>query len=76
MKKTTSKLFAGVAGALVLLGILIVVNLLFAGVRLRKDLTAERLYTLSPGTVNLMRGLERPVTLFGRPCSHDPRSSG
>ncbi len=63
MKKTTSKLFAGVAGALVLLGILIVVNLLFAGVRLRKDLTAERLYTLSPGTVNLMRGLERPVTL-------------
>ena len=63
MKKTTSKLFAGVAGALVLLGILIAVNLLFAGVRLRTDLTAERLYTLAPGTVNMLQGLEQPVTL-------------
>ena len=63
MKKTTSKLFAGLAGALVLLGILIAVNVLFAGVRLRKDLTAERLYTISPGTVKMLQGLERPVTL-------------
>ena len=63
MKKTTSKLFAGVAGALVLLGILIAVNALFAGVRLRKDLTAERLYTLAPGTVKMLQGLDRPVTL-------------
>ena len=63
MKKTTTKWFAGVAGAGVVLGILVAVNLLFAGVRLRKDLTAERLYTLSPGTVAMLKGLERPVTL-------------
>ncbi len=63
MKKTTSKLFAGVAGGLVVLGILIAVNALFAGVRLRKDLTEERLYTLSPGTVQMMKELDRPVTL-------------
>jgi len=63
MKKTTSKLFAGAAGGLVVLGILIAANALFAGVRWRKDLTAERLYTLAPGTVDLLRGLERPVTL-------------
>lgn len=63
MKKTTSKLFAGVAGAVVVLGILIAVNALFAGVRWRKDLTAERLYTLSPGTVEMLQGLDRPVTL-------------
>ena len=63
MKKTTSKGFAGVAGGLVVLGILIVVNLLVAGVRVRKDLTAERLYTLSAGTVEMLRGLERPVAL-------------
>ena len=75
MKKTTSKLFTGVAGALVVLGILIVVNALFAGIRLRKDLTAERLYTLAPGTVDMLRAAPRPVTLCRRnspPGGHDP----
>lgn len=63
MKKTTSKWFAGAAGAGVVLGILAAANLLFAGVRWRKDLTAEKLYTLSPGTVEMVRGLDRPVAL-------------
>ena len=63
MKKTTTKLFTGFAGGLVVLGILIALNVLFAGVRLKKDLTAERLYTLSPGTVDMLKGLDRPVTL-------------
>ena len=63
MKKTTSKLFAGTAGGLAVLGILIAANALFSGVRLRQDLTKERLYTLSPGTVRMLQGLERPVTL-------------
>lgn len=63
MKTTTSKRFAGLAGVLIVLGILIAANALFAGVRWRKDLTAERLYTLAPGTVDMLRGLERPVTL-------------
>ncbi|HOE00584.1 MAG TPA: Gldg family protein [Kiritimatiellia bacterium] len=63
MKKTTSKLFTGLAGAFVVLGILVVANILLSSVRLRTDLTAERLYTLSPGTVAMVRELERPVTL-------------
>ena len=63
MKKTTTKLFTGLAGVLVVLGILIAVNALFAGLRLRRDLTAEKLNTLSPGTVTMLRNLERPVTL-------------
>ena len=63
MKKTTSKLFAGAAGGLAVLGILIAANALFSGVRVRKDLTAERLYTLAPGTVRMLQELERPVTL-------------
>ena len=63
MKKTTSKWVAGAAGAAVVLGILAAVNLLFAGVRWRKDLTAERLYTLAPGTEAMVRALDRPVTL-------------
>ncbi len=63
MKKSTSKLFAGVVGGLVVLGILLAVNALFSGVRLRKDMTEEQLYTLSPGTVNIMKQLDQPVTL-------------
>ena len=63
MKMTTSKWFTGVMGALVVLGILIAVNLLFAGVRLRKDWTEEKQYTLSPGTVTMLQALTRPVTL-------------
>ena len=63
MKKTTSKLFAGAAGGLAVLGILIAANALVAQVRLRKDLTAERLYTLAPGTIQMLRDLDRSVTL-------------
>lgn len=63
MKKTTTKLFTGLAGILVVLAILVAVNALFAGLRLRKDLTAEKLYTLSPDTVAMLQGLERPVML-------------
>ena len=63
MKKSTSKGLAGVAGGLAVLGILIAVNALISGVRLRKDLTEERLYTLAPGTVQMLQELERPVAL-------------
>lgn len=63
MKKTTTKQFAGIAGVLVVLGILVAANALFAGARLRKDLTAEKLYTLSSGTVAMLQDLDRPVTL-------------
>ena len=63
MKTTTSKWFTGIIGALVVLGILIAVNLLFSGVRLRKDLTEEKQYTLSEGTATMLQELQRPVTL-------------
>ncbi|NCC52848.1 MAG: ABC transporter [Spartobacteria bacterium] len=61
--KTYSTIFTSAIGALVVLGILIAVNALFANVRLRKDLTEERIYTLSGGTVNMLKGLDRNVTL-------------
>lgn len=54
-------------GTLVLLGILLLAvllisNLLLRGVRL--DLTENNLYTLSDGTVEIIRGLDEPVTLY------------
>ncbi len=54
-------------GTLVLLGILLLAvllisNLLLRGVRL--DLTENNLYTLSDGTVEIIRGLDEPVSLY------------
>ena len=63
MNRTTMKVFSGVAGAGLVLAIAIAGNALLAGVRWRKDLTDEKLYSLSPGTVEMVRGLQRPVAL-------------
>lgn len=47
--------------AVLLISVNILARSLFPGARL--DLTQDRLYTLSPGTRELLRGLEEPVTL-------------
>ncbi len=53
----------GSATMIVLLVCLIVINILAGGLRLRYDLTEEKLYTLSDGTRNILAGLERPVNI-------------
>jgi len=55
------------AGALVLLGVLYVALTVLSSNLLRGarvDLTQNRLYTLAPGTENLVRGLKEPVNLY------------
>lgn len=52
--------------ALAVLAVLFVAATMLSGTlfkNLRVDLTENRLYTLSPGTVNLLETLEQPVTL-------------
>ncbi len=64
-------------GALVLLAVLFLAltmlsGVLFQGARL--DLTENRLYTLSPGTINLLQSVEEPITLsfyFSEEASSD-----
>lgn len=54
------------AGALGLLAILFLALTMLSGTLLtgaRLDLTENKLYTLSPGTVNLLRSIEEPITL-------------
>lgn len=63
MKSSISKSLTGVAGAVVLLALLVVANALAARLRVRVDLTADRLYTLSDGTKQMLAGLDRDVTL-------------
>ncbi|WP_372796175.1 GldG family protein [Pontiella sp.] len=58
MKKMT-----GLAGILLMLGLLIAFNVVLKPVRLRADVTEDKLYTLSDGTKQLLDDLERDVTL-------------
>lgn len=58
MKKMT-----GLAGVVLLLGILIAFNAVLRPMRLRADVTEDKLYTLSDGTKELLSSLDRDVTL-------------
>ena len=63
MNKSKNKIFAGAIGVLIVLGIVIALNVVVGSLRVRKDLTEEKLYSLSSGTKTLLKDLDRPVTL-------------
>lgn len=53
----------GLASLAVVAVIIVAANVILGGLRLRADLTQERLYTLSDGTKALLGKLDAPVTL-------------
>jgi ABC-type uncharacterized transport system involved in gliding motility auxiliary subunit len=57
------KNLTGLAGILLLLGIIIAFNAVLRPMRARADVTQDRLYTLSDGTKQLLGELDRDVTL-------------
>src|SRR5574344_1485741 len=61
--KNFSRIGTGAAGLAVLLVIIGAVNLIIANLRLRVDLTAEKLYTLSDGSRQVLGKLENDVVL-------------
>jgi len=61
--KTLSRVGTGAAGLAVLLVIIGAINLIIANLRLRVDLTAEKLYTLSEGSKQVLGKLENDVVL-------------
>jgi ABC-type uncharacterized transport system involved in gliding motility auxiliary subunit len=67
MSDTKSKAFShlgtGAAGLAVLLVIIGAINLIIANLRLRVDLTGEKLYTLSSGSKKVLSQLENDVVL-------------
>lgn len=67
MNKTGSstlwKASSGLVGTLIVLAILVAANVIIGHLRVRKDLTANKLYTLSPGTRHLLTHLDRDVKL-------------
>lgn len=58
-----SKISGGIAGLLLLLVIIGAVNLIISNLRLRVDLTGEKLYTLSKGSKEILSKLEHDLTL-------------
>jgi ABC-type uncharacterized transport system involved in gliding motility auxiliary subunit len=60
----TSRLGAGALAliALLFIGIMLLANVLLRGAQL--DLTADRLYSVSDGTKNIVAGLKEPVNLY------------
>jgi ABC-type uncharacterized transport system involved in gliding motility auxiliary subunit len=67
MKTSESRAFwkasGGLASLALLLVVLVAANMVIGQLRLRVDLTGEKLYTLSDGSRNLLGKLEEPVTL-------------
>jgi len=57
------KFTGSLIGLLALLAILIAVNIILSRVRVRADLTEEKLYTLADGTRAVLKSLDGPVTL-------------
>jgi ABC-type uncharacterized transport system involved in gliding motility auxiliary subunit len=63
MKKININRIGSTVGVLIVLGIVIMVNVILSPIRLRSDVTDENLYTLSSGTKQLLKELDRDVTI-------------
>ena len=63
MSLSSKKLSGGTVGLLLLAVILVAANAIVAKLRLRADLTAEKLYTLSQGSRRILADLQEPVAL-------------
>ena len=60
--KTLSGATALAALAVLFIGLTILITFVFRGARL--DLTESNLYSIAPGTKNILKGLEEPVNLY------------
>ncbi len=58
------KLSGGTLGLIMVLAILVAANIILSQFRLRQDLTAEKLYTLSDGSRAVLQKMDRTVTLM------------
>lgn len=61
--KTLLKLGGGALGLLAAFAIAVAVNIIAGGLHARKDLTEEKIFTLSEGTRSIIARLDSPVTL-------------
>jgi ABC-type uncharacterized transport system involved in gliding motility auxiliary subunit len=70
-----SKIAAALTAVVIMGALLIGINFLLRQAHIRQDLTADRLYTLSPGTIAILKKVESPVELhfyFSRSSEYMP----
>lgn len=60
---TGGRLLGGLISVLVVAAILVAINIIAANLRIRKDMTEEKLYSLTDGTKAMLKGLETDVTI-------------
>jgi ABC-type uncharacterized transport system involved in gliding motility auxiliary subunit len=72
-KSALAKASGGAIGLAAVGAIIVAVNVILSNVGARVDLTEEKLYTLSEGTVSLLDKLDQPVTLKLYFSSSSPR---
>jgi ABC-type uncharacterized transport system involved in gliding motility auxiliary subunit len=62
-KKSIETILYSTIGVVVMLGIIVAFNFLAGAARIRKDMTQEKAYTLSPGTRAILKKLDTPVKI-------------
>lgn len=60
-QKTIESILYSTAGLLVVLAIVLAVNVIASAAKVRLDMTADKLFTLSDGTKKILRDLDAPV---------------
>lgn len=60
---SSTKLWSSIAGLALLLLVIAALNMIAKNLKIRKDLTEEQLYTLSAGTKNTLKNLDKEVVL-------------
>ena len=63
LKNRKGTLFSSVVGAIVVAGIVIMINVVFSAVTLRADVTENRIFTLSDGSKRIIAKIDKPVTI-------------
>lgn len=67
MKATSAsqfwKIISGIAGVVLFLTILVAANIIIGNLRFRRDITEERLFTLSEGTRSILGKIHSPITI-------------
>ena len=74
MNKKAESFFFSALGVVAALAIVVLINFIFSKVRMRVDMTEDKVYTMSEGTKNILKKLDTPVTIRFYYTQNDPNT--
>lgn len=74
MNKKSATFFFSTTGVIAAFAVVVLVNYIFTNVRLRVDMTEDKIYTLSEGTKNILKSIDTPVTIRFYYTQNDPNT--